>query len=324
LAGVRERSDTLDIDAGDPDMFDLYSFLDPLFTKFTSGRSMRMLASIVLKVLAALAVLSGLILLILALRAVVRSDRVGEILGFLVLSVFCVAWTVCHASLLAYRAGTIARLPDGRYSVIWITSVMARLTGEACVVLFGLLGVGGCLFMWLAEANPLSLMLPIGAVPGGHFGVGFLGGLWFLFVMLLLAFAILMWTYLFAEVLVAIPDMVEGVHALKLLRVEPCAAPQPSVATVRVDDDARLVKATRPERRADERVPLPVRAPSVVAPPPLEMPPQVPTVDESPWEDTVRLPPVAPTSTNTTCHHCGVAIDPGARFCEHCGKPQSW
>lgn len=110
-----------------------------------------------------------------------------------------------------YRAESASKLRDPHYSVIPIASVLLRAAGEIYSMLGISIGVGGCVFIWLAKSNPLGLLGKLGAffpsVPLATGLGGFVGGLLFLAYFVVQAFVVLVVCYFLAEALVVLVEI---------------------------------------------------------------------------------------------------------------------
>jgi len=226
----------------------VFSFLDPFIAKLSNGRFLRFTFALLLRISAWLAGVSGVILVFIFLGAAFRSSNVGMILGSIIAAVFSVALVFCQIAILLYRARTIAELPDSNYTIIPIFSILLRQCGESALAAYSLIGVGGCLFIWLTDSSPLSQLsglqeLTPMAMPGA--GAGFLGGLWFLVAMLVLAFLFILVFYFLAELIEVLPEIANNTKAMQLalagsvLQVAPSPEPvsaTPPIAVVKSPD----------------------------------------------------------------------------------------
>jgi hypothetical protein len=99
---------------------------------------------------------------------------------------------------------------------------------------YSLLGVGGCLFVWITDASPFSQLGAVGGVIplAGSGGTGFLGGIELAILFLMIAFFGIVVFYALAEltvVLVEIALNTRGLHNTAAVSVPASQpAPQPS------------------------------------------------------------------------------------------------
>jgi hypothetical protein len=111
-----------------------------------------------------------------------------------------------------YRAETVSKLKDPHYSIIPAVSVLLRAAGEISVMLGISIGLGGCVFIWLAKANPLGLIGRLTGVlpfvpPAATWLGGFVGGLIFLAYFLVQSIVVVTACYFLAEALVVLTEI---------------------------------------------------------------------------------------------------------------------
>lgn len=261
------------------------NFFHPVLEALSDGRVIRKTVVWVLRILAVLLLLAGLYFLVNILEACFRGAGAGVAIGGLLLALIVLLALVCVAQVLFYRAAAVEGLTDSTLTVIPIVSILFRAAGEVYATLGVAVGVGGCLFTWLAGASPSGLLGAFGGVlPTAPGDQSFLGGLMFLAYMAVASFLVLVVFYFLAEGTLLWADMA---HNTRLLRQHFVPSPQPAV---------------------EVRVPPPV-APAAPPPPAYQVPP-TPVAAPAP---VYQAPPPAPRCS------CGAEIEAGSAFCGNCG-----
>ncbi|HXY19812.1 MAG TPA: hypothetical protein VEH83_07425 [Gemmatimonadales bacterium] len=178
--------------------------LEPVLKALEEGRVIRSWVSIALKVCAVLAVIGGLVGAYRALKGLSESGQTG---AGLLLALLMVVAVVMMAQILWYRAGTVAKLPDSRFTVIPIFSQLLRSAGEIYAAFAAVFGVGGMIFMWVAKQSPLGMIGGFATwLPRAAAGIesSFVGGILFLIYMAVVGFFALVLFYAAAEASIAI------------------------------------------------------------------------------------------------------------------------
>ena len=204
----------------------IFGILDPFFHALSDGKIIRLTVAWVLRILAVITALIGLfgsiVIIILSFRASSpavdtsnsAADVAGDlatntagaipvniIIGSILLALFVLAWGYLTAGILSFRARSVKGLGDSHFTVLPILSLLLRLNGELAFVTYSLLGIGGCLFIWITNASPFPQLGMLGdTLPfAGHGSTGFLGGLEMAVLFLLIAFSIIISFYALAE-----------------------------------------------------------------------------------------------------------------------------
>jgi hypothetical protein len=184
--------------------------LDPVLKSLENGRLVRSWVAIALRVIAILAVVGGLVAAYRALKYLSQSGSTG---GGLLLGVLMVLAVAMMAQIIYYRAGTIARLPDSRFTVIPIVSQMLRCAGEIYAAFALVFGLGGMVFLWITKQSPLDLIgnfaFVVPRAAAGSAGV-FVGGLLFLVYTLVAGFVALLLFYAAAEAILALVTIAQN------------------------------------------------------------------------------------------------------------------
>jgi hypothetical protein len=189
-------------------------FFFPVLDALNNGKVIRTSVSIALRVLAVLAVLSGAYLLIEILKVSFQLPTEGTV-GGLLFAVLFAASVLAVGQIFWYRAHSVEEIGESPFTVIPIVSILFRLLGELYATLGLMVGLGGCLFIWLAKANPLGLVRGMaGLLPSFSGEATFLGGLMFLGYLGFAAFLALIVFYALAEWSVVLVDISRNVRAL--------------------------------------------------------------------------------------------------------------
>ena len=267
----------------------IFSVLNPFFHALSDGKLIRLTVALVLRFLAVLMALIGLLGFIAMIGVGFKASDTGPgtrstgiLIGCLLFALFVLAWGYLSAGIFTFRARTVEDLGDSHFTVLSILSLLFRLNGEVIFVTYSLLGVGGCLFVWFADASPFSQLGMLGnQIPfAGQAGTGFLGGIELAIIFLLLAFAGIVFFYALAELSVVLVEIALNTRVLRNAPVE--AGPAP----------------------------VPVMTPRAPAPQPVPTPSPI-------WieQPSVHVP------TPRQCKMCGQPLDAGATFCGECGTP---
>jgi hypothetical protein len=202
----------------------IFAFLEPFCHALSDGKLIRLTVAWVLRVLAVLMALLGLFWFVAFIAIGFRAagsgmgSRSAEILvGCILFALVGLAWGYLAAGIHFFRARSITQLGDSHFTVLSILSILFRLQGEVIFVTYSLLGLGGCLFVWFAEFSPFSQMGMLGQhIPFlGQASSGFLGGLYLLLLLLLLAFGGIVLCYALAELSVVLVEIALNTRGLR-------------------------------------------------------------------------------------------------------------
>jgi hypothetical protein len=202
----------------------LFASLEPFFRALSDGKLIRLTAAWVLRVLAVLMALVGLFWFIFFLRLGFNASEnglggraAGLLIGCFLFALFGLVWGYLAAGILTFRARSVSELGDSHFTVLSILSLLFRLNGEMAFVTYSVLGVGGCLFVWFTNFSPLSELgmlserLPFAESSSS----GFLGGIEFVLLMLLIAFAAIVFFYALAELTVVWVEIALNTRGLR-------------------------------------------------------------------------------------------------------------
>jgi hypothetical protein len=239
----------------------IFAILEPFFHALNDGKLIRLTVAWVLRILAVITALIGLFGFIAIIGLGYKASEMGLgtrsaaiLIGCVLLALFALAWGYLAAGIYAFRARSIAELGDSHFTVLSILSILFRLNGELIFATYSLIGVGGCLFVWFTDVSPLSQLgmlgeeLPFARHSGG---TGFLGGIEFAVLFLLIAFIGIVFFYALAELTVV---WVEIALNTRGLRTTPAACPPPLSAVpapvpVLPPPPARVEQSPIPQQR---------------------------------------------------------------------------
>lgn len=194
-----------------------FHILDPFFQALNDGKLIRFVVATMLRCFAGLTALGGVAWSIVIAGAAFSSSNAGTAIGSLLMGAIWLVSAFFQTGVLLYRARTISELGDGQFTVTAIISVFCRLIGEELFIFFSLLGVGGCLFAWFADSDPLR---PLGLfssfLPKVGSGSGFVGGLLFAVTLTVIAFFSIMVAYAIAELTAVLVDIARTMNDIRL------------------------------------------------------------------------------------------------------------
>jgi len=202
----------------------MFKILDPFFHALSDGKLIRLTVAWVLRILAIITALIGLLGFIAIVGFAFKASEggmgtrtAGILIGGVLLALFALAWGYLSAGILVFRANSVEQLGDSHFTVLSILSLLFRLNGELMFVLYSLLGIGGCLFVWFTDFSPFSELGMLGEeIPfASHAGTGFLGGIEFAIVFVLIAFAGIVFSYALAELSVVLVEIALNTRGLR-------------------------------------------------------------------------------------------------------------
>lgn len=213
----------------------IFAVLDPFFHALSDGKIIRTTMAWVLGFLAVLMALIGLLWFIVFVGIGFKASEnglgertAGVLIGCILFALFGLAWGYLASGIFAFRANSISKLEDSHFTVLSILSLLFRLNGELMFVTYSLLGVGGCLFVWLTNFSPFSELGMLGErLPFAESASsGFLGGIELAIVFLLLAFGGIVFFYALAELTVVWVEIALNTRGLRA--VSPAAGGTPA------------------------------------------------------------------------------------------------
>jgi len=191
--------------------------LYPVLDSLNSGSFIRRAISLALQIGGGFMALTCLIGLAGLLKvAFGESLPAAATLGFLLFTLVCLGALVACLQIIWYRAKSIRDIGNGTgFVVMPIVSILFRLAGEIYATLLILLGLGGCLAIWLGQVNPLDFAggLTPSLLRGGS-STGFMGGVSLAAFGCLGGFATLIAFYFLAELSIVLASIARDMRAL--------------------------------------------------------------------------------------------------------------
>ncbi|HLK60631.1 MAG TPA: hypothetical protein VKU00_28975, partial [Chthonomonadaceae bacterium] len=204
-----------------------FLFMHTVLRYISHGRFFRILFAVFLRIVAALCLIGALAAGAGILGAVGNMGGAVTLGGvaFFICLLFG-AYMVVHTILI--RATEITLLPDSDFVVLPIIGLFLRLLGEVMACAYTTLGVGGgLLFLFAGTSVPSSLRTNIplaGSIPFVEAG-GFLAGLSYCLVNMLLGFLALTIGYLLSEGLILGVDIAANLRLMRQAVTGVSAAP---------------------------------------------------------------------------------------------------
>jgi hypothetical protein len=191
-------------------------FFYPVLHALNDGRVIRKSVAMALRILGVLVALGGLVLVVEILKYSFRTDTTTEAtLGGMLFSVVLLAAFACVLEIHFYRARSIGEMGEPAFAVIPVVSILCRFAGEVYATLLVAVGLGGCVFLWLAKVSPLAFLSAMGGLlPAANLEASFMGGALLLIQMCLLALAVLAGFYAAAEGLLLAVEVARNVRRL--------------------------------------------------------------------------------------------------------------
>jgi hypothetical protein len=213
----------------------MFGILEPFFRALSDGKIIRLTVAWVLRIMAVVGALGGLFWFITfvglgfkASDAGLGARSTGFLAGCLIFSLFGLAFGYLWIGICMFRARTVMALGDSHFTVLSILSILFRLNGELTFVTYSLIGVGGCLFVWLSDVSPLSELGPLGSQLPFAMGAtsGFVGGIELAVFMILLAFAGIVIFYALAELSIVLVEIALNTRGIPAIAGAALPAPQ--------------------------------------------------------------------------------------------------
>lgn len=205
----------------------VFDYWHPILRALEQGTVVRKVFRVALIALAVVVLLAGLYVVIQAAKFSLQVPTAEGTIGGLLFTLLLAAAFGAVGQVLLYRAASIDRIPEGSYTVIPVVAVLLRAAGEICATLGAAVAVGGCLFIWLARWDPLSLLGPFAELlPSVSVEGTFGSGMKFLASALLASFAWLILFYFLAESSVVLVDIAANVRRLAGAEAAPVVAEQ--------------------------------------------------------------------------------------------------
>ncbi len=185
-----------------------YLFFGRVLDALGQGDVFRSWFSRIIRILAAGTALAGIVVLFRAWQFTSRQQASG-IIGGMVFMLFLAAgiYMVVHAAFI--RAGHIASLPDGEFTVIPVSAVFSLLAGESYAAFCASVSLGGGILIWFIRGDAFTLLREVSAFVPAFGGTDFLAGILFMIRGLFRAALALAGGYLASELLLVFGRMGE-------------------------------------------------------------------------------------------------------------------
>lgn len=212
----------------------MLTVLDPVLDALTDGRVIRRYVAVGLSGLAWAVLAGGVLGTIVILKAsftdaLPAEATIGGVLWALIFS--ATVWVMAQVTL--YHAREVRRLPEDRFVVIPIASIMLRLIGENLATWCLAFGLAAFLLVVVAGQYAQFLMNATEILPGlsGISGSGLFSAAWVLVTSLATGFGVLLVFYFCAELVLVAADAANHLRQLVALAppsvVAPAATPAP-------------------------------------------------------------------------------------------------
>ncbi len=331
-------------------------FFYPILEALDQGCAMRVFWAFGLRCIGVLFALGGIYAFIEILRLSFKAQSGEYIVGGLLFGIAVLGTTALVIQVFFYRARCIDDLPDSRFTVIPIFSIIVRTIGEAYAIVASIIAIGGCLFLWIAKGNPLYLIPGLRAfLPSSPAEATFLGGLVFAGILLPVALAVLMLAYFISESIVVLADIATNMRILRdnwVPEESSAEAPEPLAPSIapapRRAGSAKNVQRQHAEHAQDAASPYYaevndqyaaelLRQPYQPSPHPAAMP--APVLRQEQYREPlpqlvqqaqqVQQPQTPPPPRELRrkirivqrCRNCAAELAPGHTNCRACGAP---
>ena len=175
-----------------------YLFFGQVIDTLARGSAFRTYFSRFLKIAAAVIAFAGLVALFNAWQFTSRQEASGIIGGIVYMFFLSTGlYMVLHATVI--RAGHIASLPDGEYTLIPICAVLSLLAGETYAAFSTSVSLGGGVLIWFTQKGAYKLLQDVSAFVPRPGGSDFLAGVLFMIWGLVRAAVVLTGCYLVSE-----------------------------------------------------------------------------------------------------------------------------
>jgi hypothetical protein len=301
----------------------------PILRALGEGKTIRKIATLIMQAFAVAFLLIGVYLVVTMIRGMSGAATDGIIAGILAM-ILLLAMCLAIAQIFWLRAGNMRDLQETPYTLLPIASLFMRAGGEASAAAYATLGLLGCLFQWIAKANPWEGAAP-SFIPAMTDANPFLAGLLFLVRCSLGSGIAVLIGYFLAELVLFLVDM--------LVHTRIIAGQSPTAASPLVAVPAFPAPAPPPQQYAAPAPQYPGATPQYPGQTPYHDPaaPQYPPSPQYPGaapQYPPQYPPAtpqygaptpqygAPTAPSAPrCPVCSADVTPGAPFCGRCGNP---
>lgn len=304
----------------------------PIMRALAEGRVIRKVLTLIMQAFAIASLLFGVYLIVQLIRGMSGAPTESVIAGIIAI-ILLAAMCFFVAQIFWLRASHTRDLAEGPYNLIPLGSIFIRAIGESYAAVYALMGVLGCLFLWITKANPWEAAAP-SFVPAMTDQNPFFAGILFLVRCMLGSGLALLIGYFLAEVTLMTLDLV--VHMRLTAGQNPTETsqyvgiphyPAPPPAPQFAPPMPQYAGAPQypgappyPEAQQYPGQPPPQYPPQ---PAPQYQPPAPPQYGPPPAQ---QYPPSTqypqqPPAAGARCPTCGADVTPGAPYCGRCGNP---
>lgn len=192
-----------------------YLFFGHVIDTLSRGSAFRGYFARSLRVSAGVIAFAGVVGLLDAWQFTSRQQASGIVGGFAYMLLLAAGiYMVVHAMVI--RAGQIAALPDGEFTLIPLCSVLFLLAGEAYAAFSASVSLGGGFLIWFTRGDAHELLRGVSSFVPHPGGDDFLAGILFMIRGVVRAAVVLTGGYLAAELLRVVERMAanrRGMHA---------------------------------------------------------------------------------------------------------------
>ena len=197
-------------------------FMGRFLNCISDGDLFKKVFATILRIVAIVVAIGGLYLWIRLWSPVFHLGGFFAVVSGIIFQLILIVTIAMMVHIVWLRAGTIGDLQKADFTVIPISSILLKMTGELYVVIFVPLSIGGGIGIWLGGGNLMYFVnrflfflpeLPFDFMRGGE--SSFLGGLLFIVGGIVAAFLSLVFFYLLAEMLVVAVDIARNIKVTR-------------------------------------------------------------------------------------------------------------
>jgi len=186
-------------------------FVPRLLQMFSQGLFFRKTFFFLMRLGAVLCALGGLVAFC-GLWAIVSNLYPIEITGLILFQLFLVVAVYASFHIYWLRADDIKMLPEAKFIMLPIVSVLLRTTGEVFATVGSIMSVGLCVFYWFTVAAATAILnrsmaMPLFSSLMDATSNPFLGGIFLLFGGLIYSFLILAFFYVASEMVLVLAQI---------------------------------------------------------------------------------------------------------------------
>lgn len=179
-----------------------YFFMRPLLKKLGQPAFVNRTVSRVIRVCVALIVLGSLASFFSAGKVIFSLPNTSAIFGGIVFQLFFIMAIYSVSHVLVIRAKDIKNLPGhlGSVYMLPVAAILVRMLGEAYAGFIALLAIGGGIFVWFTGLKVGAILGPVTTFFPTMRDASFIGGIEFMVTGTMIAIAVIIVSYMVAEV----------------------------------------------------------------------------------------------------------------------------